>query len=150
MKPFSLRLNKFVENWFEQNKDKFVVYPESKFNFSDAGTTFKEFTDHYKEKGTVPMWFDDNEDNTFGSTVVNAKFRAFHDYMHVVTGNDFSLGGEKKVYEIQQAMLPKDWELERQIMYCEIVKQAEHYSKDGAEPIKNQREFTREYLNKLI
>lgn len=148
MKPFSKRLNGFVNDWFDKNQDKFTVYQESQFTFGDAENTFKLFAKHYKDHSTVPMWYDDNEDNIFADTRVNAKFRAWHDYNHVILGCDFSLKGEIKTYSHQQSSLPIDWDYERKLMYCEIVKQAEHYSSGGG-IIENQREFTKSYLNKI-
>lgn len=148
MKPFSKRLNTFIEEWFEQNKDKFTIYPESQFDFKDIDDTFKRFTDHYREFQTIPMWYDDNKDNIFADTVINAKFRAWHDYMHVLYDFDFSLNGEINTYNEQQKLLPLEWELERKLMYCEIVEQAKHYS-SGGETIKNQRKFTKNYLKTL-
>ncbi len=145
MKPFSKRFNQFIEDWFEQNKDKFIVYNESQFNFDDIDTTFKLFTDHYREFNTIPMWYDDNTDNIFADTTVNAKFRAWHDYMHIFCGADFSLEGELVVFGAQSVLIPDDWEFERKLMYCEIVKQAEHYTA-GVEKIKNQRKFTKNFL----
>lgn len=145
MRPFSQQLNNFIEVWFAQNNEKFKQYQESQFNLDDADETFKRFSAHYKDYNTIPMWYDQNEDNIFADTIVNAKFRAWHDYCHILLGADFSLAGEKRVYTYQQSLLPLDWEFERKLMYCEIVKQAEHYS-SGGKTIGNQREFTRNYL----
>ena len=147
MKPFSKRLNHFIDIWFAQNSEKFTVYKESQFNFEDTDETFKLFTEHYKKYNTIPLWYDDNEDNIFGDTLINAKFRAWHDYCHILLSCNFSLEGEIEVYTFQQAMLPDDWEYEKQLMYCEIVGQAEHYS-SGGEKIKDQRTFTDNFLKK--
>ena len=149
MKPFSQRLNNFIIEWFEANKDKFKVYQSSQFNLDDADETFKRFSDHYRDYKTIPMWYDNNEDNIFADTTVNAKFRAWHDYLHVIRNADFSLEGEKRVYTYQQSFLPLDWEFEKKLMYCEIVKQAEFYSA-GGKKIENQREFTRNYLLETV
>ena len=146
MKPFSKRFNQFIEDWFEANKDKFKVYPKSQFNFDNIEETFKLFTDHYREFNTIPMWYDDNTDNIFADTTINAKFRAWHDYTHIFLGADFTLQGEIEVYKYQSMLLPLDWEFERKLMYCEIVKQAEFYT-NGGKRIKNQRKFTKKYLN---
>lgn len=148
MKPFSKRFNQFIEDWFESNKDKFMVSDKSPFNFNDIDSTFKLFTDHYRQFNAITMWYDDNEDNIFADTVINAKFRAWHDYTHVFLNADFTLDKEKEVYLYQSMLLPLDWEYERQLMYCEIVKQAEHYS-SGGKTIKNQRKFTKNFLKTL-
>lgn len=148
MKPFSKRLNNFVLNWFEENKDYFEVFSEPQFNLDDADETFIRFKEHWLKTGKIPMWYDDNYDNTFGNREVNAKFRAWHDYMHVITDNDFSLLGEIKTFNKQKRLLPKDWEYERLILRAEIVGQAEHYSK-SKEPIKSQREFATNYIKNL-
>ena len=145
MKPFSKRLNHFIESWFEANKDKFTVYQESQFNFDNAEETFNLFTEHYRDFKTIPMWYDHNEDNIFADTTVNAKFRAWHDYCHILLSFNFSLSGEIEVYNYQQFLLPLRWMFERKLIYCEIVKQAEHYS-SGGKTIKNQRKFTKKYL----
>jgi hypothetical protein len=148
MKPFSEKLNSFIVDWFENNRDKFSTYEKSQFNFDDVEQTYKDFKDHYDKLGTVPMWFDTNEDNIFGDIEVNAKFRAWHDYYHVLLSKGFSLSDEKEVYEEQQKLLPKDWDFERRLLYCEIVKQAEFYTENKKKKIKNQRKFTKEFLKK--
>lgn len=145
MKPFSQRLNSFILKWFEDNEDKFELYSESQFNFNNIDETFKKFTEYYKKYKKIPLWYDNNQDNIFANIVVNGRFRGWHDYCHVLIDADFSLSGEKRVYTYQQSLLPLDWEFERKLMYCEIVKQAEHYS-SGGKTIENQRYFTRKYL----
>lgn len=148
MKPFSERLNRFIKDWYSLNCEKFRVYDKSQFDFTNIEDTFKRFTKHYKQHNSIPIWYDDNEDNIFGDIKINGKFRAWHDYFHILLNADFTLEGEKKVYEHQQALLPKDWGFERKLMYCEIVKQAEHYS-SGGKTIKDQRLFTKNYLGMI-
>ena len=146
--PFSKQLNEFVEAWFTDNQDKFKEYPSNQFNLDDAEKTFKEFQNHYVVNGTVPMWYDTNEDNIFGCAIVNAKFRAWHDYMHIITNNDFSLNGEKKVYAYQKRMFPESWWWERLLIKSEIVEQAKYYTKTKV-PIPNQREFTLMFIENI-
>lgn len=146
MKPFSVRLNAFVWLWFKDNRKLFKVYKKSQFNFDDVTETFTIFTEHFKKYGTIPMWYDDNEDNIFADCEINAKFRAWHDYIHVVNGFDFSLCGEVKSYVAQVKSLPKDWKYERQLMEAEIVGQGIHYTQSN-EPIQSQRDFAINYIS---
>lgn len=147
--PLSPRLNEFVLNWFEQNKDLFMVYPVPQFNLADADGTFNYFVEHWKIYGKIPMWFDDNQDNIFGSTEVNAKFRAWHDYIHVITKNDFSLQGEINSYKYQREMIPSSWVWERALMQAEIVGQGIYYS-SNSEPIPSQRMFALNYIKSYL
>lgn len=144
--PFSVRLNKFILNWFEVNVDLFQVYDKSQFDFSDAEQTFKEFTEHYQKFGTVPMWYDDNKNNIFGSTEVNAKFRAWHDYIHVITDNNFSLEGERNSFNFQKEFLPDDWIFEIELLEAEIVGQGIHYTNFPEVLIQDQRRFALNYI----
>lgn len=148
--PFSQRLNKFVLDWFDQNKELFETFPESQFNFGNITETFEAFTKHFQETGKVPMWYDDNYDNIFANREVNAKFRAWHDYIHVSNGFDFTLCGEIKSFNEQRKALPEAWELERMLMEAEIVGQAMHYTMHPDKPIESQRNFTIEYLTEWL
>lgn len=148
--PFSSRLNQFILDWWERNKHLFSQYSTPQFIPDDADKTFDVFTQHWKQKGTIPMWYDENDDNIFASREVNAKFRAWHDFIHVMTGNDFSLQGEINSYEVQQSFIPREWEWERALMKAEIVGQAEYYTKNGmGSPIPSQREFALNYIESL-
>ena len=91
------------------------------------------------------MWYDNNYDTIFANREVNAKFRAWHDWMHIKTNNNFSLEGEKAVYAIQSKMLPKSWQFEKLLLKSEIVGQAEYYS-ENTTPIPDQRKFTLNYI----
>ena len=144
--PFSHRLNNFVLNWFNVNIDLFQVYDQSQFDFSNAENTFKEFKAHFESKGTIPMWYDDNQCNIFGSTIVNAMFRAWHDYIHVITNNNFSLEGEINSFNFQKEFLPKEWRFEIELLEAEIVGQGIHYTEFPDKPIENQREFALNYI----
>ena len=145
----SPRLNEFILNWFEQNQDLFTVYDKPQFNLDDADGTFYAFLQHWNTNKTIPMWYDDNQDNIFGSTEVNAKFRAWHDYVHVMTRNDFSLQGEINSYKYQRTFLPMEWSWERMLLQAEIVGQAMHYC-SSKEPIASQRDFALNYINSLV
>lgn len=144
--PFSQRLNTFILSWFETYVDYFQVYDKSQFDFSNAEQTFRDFTEHYQTKGTIPMWYDDNENNIFGSTVVNAMFRAWHDYIHVMTDNNFSLEGEINSFKVQSKMLPADWAFEIELLEAEIVGQGIHYTNFPDVIISDQRNFALNYI----
>lgn len=147
--PYSPRLNDFVLDWFEQNKHFFHVYETSQFNLDDANLSFNYFKEHFKLHGTIPMWYDSNEDNIFGSTEVNAKFRAWHDYMHIVNGFDFSLEGEIKTYHKQQKLLPKMWYWERLLLQSEIIGQGIYYTFSD-KTIESQRAFALDFIFNVI
>ncbi len=147
--PLSARLNEFILNWFEQNRDLFHVYDKPQFDLSNADASYQYFRDHWASYKTIPMWYDDNEDNIFGSTEVNAKFRAWHDYIHVTTKNDFSLQGEINSFRVQRQALPVTWRWERALMEAEIVGQGMHYSSSN-EPIPSQRMFALNYINAYL
>lgn len=145
-KPFSPYLNKFITDWFTKNQHLFSQYSEPQFDFNDVNATFQAFQDHWYSKGTIPMWYDDNEDNIFASTTVNGMFRAWHDFIHIITGNDFTLQGEINSYEVQQAFLPADWKYEKSLMKAEIIGQAEFYTANPKGKIDSQRKFTQNYM----
>ena len=48
MKPFSQRLNQFILDWFESNKNLFTVYESSQFVLEDTQETFLRFKRHYE------------------------------------------------------------------------------------------------------
>jgi hypothetical protein len=149
MYSLSPRLNTFILKWFEQNSHLFCVYDEPQFRLEDADTSYHAFREHFKKHGTIPMWYDNNEDNIFGSTEVNAKFRAWHDYIHVSSRNDFSLQGEIMSFRIQRRALPVEWRWERALMEAEIIGQGMHYS-SSSEVIPSQRQFALNYIKTFI
>lgn len=150
MKSLSPRLNAFILDWFEANINLFQVYDKSQFNLSNVEQTFQEFTNHFKEFGTVPMWFDVNQSvNIFGCSEVNSKFRAWHDYMHVITCNGFTIEGEVRTFNRQKRQLPKDWLWEKLLLEAEIVGQGFHYTFSD-KSISNQRAFALQYIGAKI
>ncbi len=147
--PYSPRLNEFVLDWFSKNAQHFHVYHNFKFDLSNPDKVFQHFTDHWNVHGTIPMWYDDNDDNIFGDREVNAKFRAWHDYMHIVNGFDFSLEGEIKTYHKQQKLLPQMWYWERLLLQSEIIGQGVYYT-FSEKPIESQRQFTMDFIFHVI
>ena len=147
-KPFSPRLNEFISNWFFKNTSYFKFYEEPQFQLDNSKETFESFTREWNSNKTIPMWNDGSDNNVFGNAQVNAMFRAWHDYMHVTTGNDFTLQGEIETYKIQVEMLPKDWVYERMILQAEIVGQGIHYTFSD-KTILDQRAFSRNYIKTL-
>ena len=143
--PFSERLNGFILRWWTNNAQHFKMYDSPQFQLDNAGETFKSFTREWTLNKTIPMWNDGCTNNIFGSAEINAMFRAWHDYMHVTTGNDFTLQGEIKTYKIQVEMLPTHWTYERMLLQAEIVGQGIHYTFSD-KIISDQREFARNYL----
>ncbi len=151
MKPFSERFNKFILDWHLANGDKFDLYDTKQFDSENIEATYNFYVAHYELKGTIPMWDDQDNRNIFGSSLINSYFRGWHDLVHILNGFKFDFEGEVKSYQVQAKELPEDWYFERQLMFCEIVGQAAHYSA-GGEPIRDQREFTKKHLqiDKLI
>lgn len=144
-KPFSQRLNNFILHWWVGNASHFKMYNSPQFQLDNAKETFESFTKEWNLNKTIPMWNDNSKENIFGNAEINAMFRAWHDYMHVVTGNDFTLQGEINTYQIQVEMLPKHWTYERMLLQAEIVGQGIHYTFSD-KIISDQREFARNYL----
>lgn len=147
-RAFSSRLNRFIYDWWMSNCASFKFYNSPQFQLDNAGETFESFTREWTLNKTIPMWDDLCDNNIFGDSRINAMFRAWHDYMHVTTGNDFTLQGEINTYKIQVEMLPKDWTYERMLLQAEIVGQGVHYTFSD-KIISNQREFARNYIKTL-
>lgn len=147
-RAFSSRLNSFIYSWWTNNSQYFKMYDSPQFQLDNASETFESFTREWTLNKTIPMWNDGSKENIFNSAEINAMFRAWHDYMHVTTGNDFTLQGEINTYKIQVEMLPKDWTYERMLLQAEIVGQGVHYTFSD-KIISNQREFARNYIKTL-
>lgn len=144
-KPFSEKLNRFVYDWWMANKLSFKYYDTPQFQLNNSKETFDSFKAEYILNKTVPMWNDGCTVNIFGSAEINAMFRSWHDFMHVITDNDFTLQGEIETYKVQVEMLPKEWEYERLLLQAEIIGQGIHYSFSD-KTISDQRAFARNYI----
>jgi hypothetical protein len=68
-------------------------------------------------------------------------FRAWHDYIHITRGLDFSPMNEAAVAFIQASELPWDWWYEKQLIMCEVVGQVVGHHRTGDFP-EDQRKFT--------
>lgn len=147
--PFSHRLNNFILRWWTNNASSFQMYDKPQFDLNDAQATFEYFKEHWRLYKTIPMWNDGSECNIFGCPNINAMFRAWHDYMHVVTDNNFTLEGEIRTFNVQKRMIPKHWKLEKLLMQAEIVGQGIWYTFSN-KTIPNQRTFALDYISTIV
>ena len=146
--PFSNKLNDFICKWIENNKDKFVFTDTDDFDPNDIEGTLQKHIQRYNETGKIHVWTGCSDKTIFADATVNHKFRAWHDYIHVTEGYGYDFIGESIVADIQRQQLPKEWVLERELVMCEIVGQAQ-YNMIYGEFIDNQRLFTADYLNNV-
>ena len=147
--PFSDKLNSFVTGWYKANKDMFNFTSVDNFDENDIEGTFESHKKIYKETGVIHIWTGCSENTIFGDAKVNHYFRAWHDYIHIVYDLGYSITEESIVCNIQRDMLPSDWNLERDLINAEIIGQAHYFYKNN-EFVKNQRDFTSQYLKSSI
>lgn len=147
--PFSQRLNDFICAWFEQNKEKFIFTDVDDFNENDIEATFEAHKKRYRETKKIHIWTGAGENTIFGSPEVNAKFRAWHDYIHIIYNLGYSITEESIVCDIQRDMLPKEWSFENRLIECEIKGQAYYFYKQN-KFVKDQRHFTVIWLQNML
>ena len=139
--PFSTKLNDFINNWFEEHKGWFKFVDVDDFDENDIEGTFKRHKKRFVEEGFINIWTGASENTIFGCSEVNAKFRAWHDYVHMIYNLGYSITDESIVCDIQRDMLPKGMRFEKKLIECEIRGQAQYFYLNN-KFVNNQREFT--------
>lgn len=142
--PFSKRFNIFVETWFEENKEKFNMVTHDEFDDTDSKTAFQNMKARFEETGIIDV-VQTNFPTIFGSSEVYDKFRAWHDYLHVVCNCGFDVGSESIVAVVQADKLPKDWLFEREMILAQILGTNQYY-KIHKDYVKDHRQFMADYL----
>lgn len=99
---------------------------------------------NYSETGRITVWSGESEKTVYEDRLVNFAFRAWHDYYHLLTEQDFTLEGERIVCnrQIKDARLP---EYMVNILECDCLAQVEFYYRTGAFPV-DQKSFMLDYL----
>ncbi|PTT72590.1 MULTISPECIES: hypothetical protein [unclassified Chryseobacterium] len=143
--PFSERLNRWIENWYEQHKDIFVFTDTDDFDSNDIKGTLQRYIEHFKATGKIKIWTGSSENTIFGSERINHFYRAWHDHTHIIFGSGFTLAGETITAEIQCSMLPIEWFFEKRLIMADIVAQNLHYI-FHKNYVKDQRKFIVDYL----
>lgn len=142
--PFSKRFNVFIETWFEQNKEKFNLVDHDEFDDTDSKTAFTNMKDRFNETGKIHV-VQTNFPTIFGSSEVYDKFRAWHDYLHVVCNCGFDVGSESIVAVVQASKLPADWLIEKEMILAQILGTNQYY-KIHKDYVKDHRQFMADYL----
>lgn len=143
--PFSSRLNKWIEDWYNRNQDAIVFVSEDDFNPDDIEGTLKMHIERYEQTGKIHVWTGSSDKTIFGEAKVNHMFRAWHDYIHISQHIGYDIPGEVLVCEIQKAQLPDHWILEKELIQSEVVGQVLHFDRFN-EFVKDQRRFTVKYI----
>ena len=147
--PFSERLNNFIENWYNENKEYFNFVEVDDFDENDIEGTFEKHKKRFEETKKINIWTGESEGTIFGCARVNHMFRAWHDFIHIRENLGYSITEESIVCDIQRDMLPSDWAFEKSLVESEIRGQA-HYFFINNKFVDNQRVFTRKYLENSI
>lgn len=93
------------------------------------------------------IWDGESNNTVFQDPLVNYSFRAIHDSIHLKTGLGFSIDHEIEMGRIQANILASRCDsLLADLFYCEIAEQAKYFKLNGTF-VKNQIEFTKNYIN---
>lgn len=145
--PFSQRLNEWVLNWFDQNKEKFEFTETDEFATTDYKNAFTLMKERFENTGKIYITIG-TAPNVFGDSTTHDKFRAWHDYMHIQCNCGFDVGGESIVASVQASKLPDTWLFEKEIIIALICGTNQYY-KVHKDYIKDQRKFVSDYLNNM-
>lgn len=95
---------------------------------SKAPETWRELQ-QYREQD-VPVFYDGNAKNLYGSAMANTRFRAWHDAVHLSHGLSFKADDERMVGWLQYCELRKlgapahvAW-----LVYLDVVSQVDYYA----------------------
>jgi hypothetical protein len=103
--------------------------------------SLEKITNYYNRTGIVMVWTGASENTIFGNEMVNFKFRAWHDLIHITGQHAFDAKGERAVMEEQQRQAPEF----KDLIECEVIGQVEYFEATGKFP-DNQIEFAKQYL----
>lgn len=128
--------------------DQFIIDNSYKYPYDIVNeyNTLVEITDYYNNTGRYAISNVNCNNTIFKDSSVNIMFRAWHDSIHIKYQYDFDIYGELNVYNIMQSQLPDDYNLERVLLYGDIVGQTLYFNKYQDFPI-NQRDFIIDFLS---
>ena len=92
------------------------------------------------------MWSGASQDTIFGSCEANWLFRAWHDYMHILTLGEFNPQGETIVALKQMSQVGSVF---AEIIRIEVIEQVNYFQKYGCFP-ENQLKFFKSMYDKNI
>jgi len=134
--PFSITLNRFIEDQFNKLpfETQFVDFEPYK-DFNDMVKQFE--STHILKISTLHC-----EKTIFGDPLINQKFRAFHDFIHITENLDFEFESELLVNYAQTKIGLKyglnRWDL--QLLNIETAGQIAYFRINGFFP-EDQRAF---------
>ena len=144
--PFSINLNKWVE--YEFNLLPFKVV----FVDSEPYESFEQMFTDFEAMGVLYISTLHCENTIFGDPLVNQKFRAIHDFQHILHELDFSFESELIVnyhqnrIALQSGLLNK---FDRELLNIETAGQIMYFRQYGIFP-DDQRQFAINELNKTF
>lgn len=132
-------LNRFYEWYLLENNYGYFVTKDAPNNW--------EALKEYKENNVIPV-FAGGGNHIYRSDFMNYNFRAMHDFCHLITGGDFSYGGESKAIRYQYNLLEKELSyilpnLRKcivKIFLADTIGQVEYYYKTK-EFLKDQKQY---------
>jgi hypothetical protein len=143
--PFSIRLNEWIVNWFEDKKDVFEFTDIDDFGDYLQAEYLRKIVQYYQDTKKIKVWTGDSELTIFGDKKVNSYFRAWHDLTHIKYNLDFSFESESLVCAAQIAELPDDFNFEKQLIFADVIGQNLYHHKHAKFP-DNQRIFVSDFL----
>jgi hypothetical protein len=110
-----------------------------------APDTLDKICQSYSETGRIFVWDGASDKTIWGDVRINHAFRAWHDYNHAITYQDFTLAGEKIVCHAQ---INRCWAISesnqaplfKRILEVDCISQVEYFYKNGSFP-DNQIDF---------
>ena len=147
--PFSPRLNKFIENKFKEISHLIKFVDKDDFDDNDTERTFIHHLDRYATHNEIHVWTGSSDKTIFGDPVINHKFRAWHDYIHLTKRLGYDSINESIVAKIQINQLPDSYLFEKELINIEVIGQVQYMKKKGLF-VENQRKFTIDYLRDPI
>lgn len=102
-----------------------------------APETLKDVVSTFKNTGKLVIWSGASENTIWGDSHSNYLFRAWHDYIHILTLGEFNSQGEKLVALKQMSQVGTIF---ARFIEIEVIEQLNHFEKNGAFPT-NQLEF---------
>lgn len=144
--PFSKRLNTWMSNYLQDliatGKIDAVDYTDD-----DSYDTFDKVKAYYDQTNRLKVWSGASKGTVFGDELSNWRFRAWHDYIHITRGFQFTTEGESMTAFVQAAELPEEWQFEKNLILCEVIGQVLYNAHHNGEFPTNQRKFAINYLS---
>lgn len=109
----------------------------------DAPETYAELRARFERYGYIPISGASSQTSIYGSPSTNVLFRVWHDYLHIVYRQDFSVAGEMEIARrhVDELSHPRD----KALIWADTAGQVEYYRRFGEFPT-DQRAFVLDYL----